>query len=130
DSDASQYVNCDEGVAALEALNLSGRLDRSVLSTVFELLSQQDQVSIGCKISSSFLRFSGWWRLFFRNLESRPKVAARLVIEVSEEGTVDYAAEAIMLLHTLRILGCKIAVVNAGLQGSTFDFIARLRPDF
>lgn len=129
-SDSYPYADWNEHLVALEALDMTERLDRSVLTTTLKLLSERQHVRIGCRISAQSLRFSGWWRLFFRRLGSNPDAAARLIIEVTESRMVNGFDEAITLLRTLRILGCKIAVVDVGLNGSTFDFLHHLRPDF
>jgi len=130
DSDFYLHVDCKEHMMALESLGLTERLDRSALTTILDLLSDRDQVRIGYRVSTISLKFSGWWRLFFRDLKNRPDIAARLIIEVCEDRVMGRDEEAITLLRTLRILGCKIAVVDVGLRDSTFDLLARLKPDF
>src|SRR5690606_34425013 len=64
------------------------------------------------------------------SLEGLPDIASRLVIEVREDRSMGRDEEAITLLRALRTLGCKLAMVDVGLGGSTFEFLARLRPDF
>src|SRR5690606_32963431 len=88
------------------------------------------EISLGCNISAQSLQFDCWWRLIFEVLQAQPSVASRLVIEITETSAISQDDEAIALLQTLKILGCKIAVDDMGSGYSTLDFVVRSRPDF
>src|SRR5690606_26606041 len=109
---------------------LVSRLDRSVIWTVLDLLEEQRELRLACNISAQSLRFDCWWRVLFNTLRERRSAASRLIIEVTETSAITQDEEALTLLRTLKILGCKIAIDDMGSGYSTLDFVVRSRPDF
>lgn len=130
DSSSSGLSTCAPHIAALERLGLVGRLDRSVIWTALDLLTDRAELQVGCNISAQSLTFDCWWRILFKALQERPSAASRLIIEVTETSAITEDEEALILLRTLKTLGCKIAIDDMGSGYSTLDFAVRSRPDF
>lgn len=130
DSSSSGFSPCAPHIAALERLGIVGRLDRSVIWTLLDLLTDREELQLGCNISAQSLKFDCWWRVLFNALQEQPSAASRLIIEVTETSAITEDEEALTLLRTLKILGCKIAIDDMGSGYSTLDFVVRSRPDF
>ena len=130
DPSSSGFATCAIYIAALERLGLIGRLDRSILWTILDLLIKHPGIRLGCNISALSLKFDCWWRLIFEALQTQPEVASRLTVEITETSSITQDDEAITLLQVLKVLGCKIAIDDMGSGYSTLDFVVRSRPDF
>lgn len=117
-------------IEAMERLHIVERLDSSVLWTVIQTLQQHPNIHLACNISSLSLRHSGWWRLICSVLSNTPDLASRLTLEITETAAVFDMDEAVNLLKTLRVFGCKIALKNVGIKRSAMELATRLRPNF
>lgn len=125
-----EFTSCTNHITAVERLGLIGRLDRSILWTHIDLLQKHPGIKLGCNISAQSLKFDCWWRVLFEELSRQPKVASRLIIEITETSSITDDDEVILLLRTLKLLGCTIAIDDLGSGYSTLNFALRARPDF
>jgi EAL domain-containing protein (putative c-di-GMP-specific phosphodiesterase class I) len=130
DTLTKDYSCCSHYVNAAERVQLASRLDRSLIWTHIDLLKQHPDISLGCSISVQSLNFNCWWRMLFAELSDHPDVAKRLVIEITETTPLATNDEALLLLRTLRLLGCKLAIDNVGVGQSTISFAVHTLPDF
>lgn len=127
--DSAQPASCGSVVQALERLHGSERLDASVFWTVIHVLEQHPDIHLACNISPLSLRHGGWWRLIFSVLSKAPDLARRLTLEITETAAVFDVDEALNLLKTLRLLGCKIAIDNIGAGFSILGLATQIKPD-
>ncbi|AWG35338.1 EAL domain-containing protein [Alcaligenes aquatilis] len=118
-----------EAIAALERLGLISRLDRSVLGSVVKLLSTQTALCLGANLSAGSLQDDLWWQDLFSYLDSRPDVAQRLILEVTETGTIAHKPTALRLIAQLQNLGVRIALDDTGSGNSTLAFLAQTHAD-
>lgn len=122
-------TSCESAVLALERLHSVERLDASVLWAVIRELEQYPDIHLACNISPLSLQHGTWWRLIISALANDPDLASRLTLEITETAAVFDLDEAINLLSTLRILGCKIAIDDIGTGFSTLELATQIRPD-
>lgn len=118
-----------EAIAALERLGLISRLDRSVLGCVVKLLSTQATLCLGANLSAGSLQDDLWWQDLFSYLDSRPDIAQRLILEVTETGTIAHKPTALRLIAQLQNLGVRIALDDTGSGNSTLSFLAQTHAD-
>lgn len=118
-----------EAIAALERLGLISRLDRSVLGSVVKLLSTQTTLCLGANLSAGSLQDDLWWQDLFSYLDSRPDVAQRLILEVTETGTIAHKPTALRLIAQLQNLGVRIVLDDTGSGNSTLAFLAQTHAD-
>ncbi|KAA1286522.1 diguanylate phosphodiesterase [Alcaligenes faecalis] len=118
-----------EAISALERLGLISRLDRSVLHSVVELLSAQPALCLGANLSAGSLQDDLWWQDLFSYLDSRPDVAQRLILEVTETGTIAHKPTALRLIAQLQNLGVRIALDDTGSGNSTLAFLVQTHAD-
>lgn len=109
-----ELTTCANQITAAERLGLVSRLDRSLLWTHVELLKKHPEINLGCNISAQSLKFDCWWRVLFEELCKQPEVAKRLTIEITETSFITENDEAVLLLQTLKLLGCNIAIDGMG----------------
>ncbi len=127
--DGAQPTSCESVVQALERLHSIERLDASVLWTVMQVLEQHPDIHLACNISPLSLQHGAWWRLIFAVLGNAPELSRRLTLEITETAAVFDMDEAIKLLKTLRLLGCKIAIDDIGTGFNTLELAQVLKPD-
>ncbi len=121
--------NLPEAIAAMERLGLISRLDRSVLKSVVELLSARPALCLGANLSAGSLQDDLWWQDLFSFLDSRPDVAQRLILEVTETGTIAHKPTALRLIAQLQNLGVRIALDDTGSGNSTLAFLVQTHAD-
>lgn len=126
---SSTDYSLPEAIAALERLGLISRLDRSVLGSVVKLLSTQPTLCLGANLSAGSLQDDLWWQDLFSYLDSRPDVAQRLILEVTETGTIAHKPTALRLIAQLQNLGVRIALDDTGSGNSTLAFLAQTHAD-
>ncbi|SHI41385.1 EAL domain-containing protein [Pollutimonas bauzanensis] len=124
-----EAVSCADDVGALERLRMVDRLDRSVLWAAIQILKSNKAIHLGCNVSALSMQHDSWWRLLFAQLWRDPGLARRLTLEITETSAVPHVDEAVNLIHSLHLYGCKIAIDDMGAGYSTLDFVAKSRPD-
>lgn len=118
-----------EAIAALERLGLISRLDRSVLGSVVALLNNKSSLCLGANLSAGSLQDDLWWQDLFSYLDSRPDVAQRLILEVTETGSIAHKPTALRLIAQLQNLGVRIALDDTGSGNSTLAFVVQTHAD-
>lgn len=124
----AQRTSCAQVVQALERLRCIERLDASVLWTVIGVLERHPDIRLACNISPLSLQHGTWWRSIFSALGKAPHLASRLTLEITETAAVFDMDEAVNLLETLRLLGCRIAIDDIGTGFSTLDLAKQVKP--
>jgi EAL domain-containing protein (putative c-di-GMP-specific phosphodiesterase class I) len=127
-ADDGRPASCAEAVRALERLGLIDRLDRSVLWAVIETLEENPSIHLVSNISALSLRHDCWWRLLLDYLAQNPGVAERLTLKIAGMGAVSQSDEALNLLLSLRVMGCRIGSDDMGSGTGTADFLLKMRP--
>jgi EAL domain-containing protein (putative c-di-GMP-specific phosphodiesterase class I) len=107
-------VTCGEFIAAVEQVGLIGLIDRHVLRKVAEELAAHPAVRLGLNISGLTACDRDWLRLVIQLLRSRPEVARRLVVEITETAALANLAESVRCVDALRDLGCRVALDDFG----------------
>lgn len=94
-SSGGQPASCDDAVAALRRLHLSERLDVSVVWTVVQLLREQPEIKLSCRLSLQSLSSGCWWYSVLSHLEDLPELTSRVSLEIAETDRVVSVAEAL-----------------------------------
>lgn len=118
-----------QAIAAMERLGLVRRLDRSVVWTVVRALERHPDQRLGCNVSAMSLRDDAWWRVLLSYLRSRHDIASRLTLEITETSEVNQSEDVFALVAAVQVCGTRIALDDIGVGNTTWDFLARARPD-
>ncbi|AYR23376.1 EAL domain-containing protein [Herbaspirillum rubrisubalbicans] len=102
-----------EFIPALERLGLMRCLDRYVVRSVFKTLEQHPDIRLGVNISAQSAINDVWWRSTFADLMSRPDIARRLVVEITETAKLK-AGTGRRFSQYLQRLGCQVAIDDFG----------------
>jgi diguanylate cyclase (GGDEF)-like protein len=105
---ASQFV------PAIEQLGFIRSIDRFVLERAIEELDACEGVNLGINISGLTAADQPWLRALVALLASRPRMASRLVIEITETAALRDLDESAGFVKTVRDLGCRVALDDFG----------------
>jgi diguanylate cyclase (GGDEF)-like protein len=113
-NDDGAIIAAGEFVPAIEQLGFIRTIDRFVLERAIEELDVCDDVSLGLNISALTAADPTWLRALVALLASRPNIARRLVIEITETAVLRDLEEAARFVKTVRDLGCRVALDDFG----------------
>jgi len=118
--------------AMAERLSLNEALDRFVIGHATSVLEQAtDQESVlGINISAGSVKtstFSGW---LDGHLRSHPKVASRLVFEITEHGVLQSYGEANHFVDIAHAHGARVVMEHFGTRLSSFQTLRQLKLDY
>ncbi len=118
-----------EFIPALERCGLTRCFDAHVVSSTVDLLEASDAVSLGCNISAQSAFDDEWWDDITARLRSKPDLAARLVIEITETSPVLDVSEYVRFVRQMRFLGCRIALDDFGTGFHSIDLAQKCPVD-
>jgi EAL domain-containing protein (putative c-di-GMP-specific phosphodiesterase class I) len=113
---------------ALERLGIAWLLDRSVVWTAIEVLEAHPARHLACNVSAFSFHPDPWWFEVMDFLQSRPSVAARLIIEITETGVLRDLRKALGLILRLRKAGVRVALDDVGVGNCTLAFLLEASP--
>jgi diguanylate cyclase (GGDEF)-like protein len=105
---ASQFV------PAIEQLGFIRSIDRFVLERAIDELDACEGINLGINISGLTAADQPWLRALVALLASRPRMASRLVIEITETAALRDLEESAGFVKTVRDLGCRVALDDFG----------------
>lgn len=103
-----------EFVPCLEALGATPLLDQHILDLVLDRLERNGDAVLGCNLSAENFSSEDMWAGVLEQVQSRPQLAQRLVLELTESQalqSLSFCADAIM---EIRGLGCRVALDDFG----------------
>ncbi len=112
--DDGTIVAASQFVPAIEQLGFIRTIDRFVLERAIEELDACDDINLGLNISGLTAADQPWLRALVALLASRPNIARRLVIEITETAVLRDLDEAARFVKTVRELGCRVALDDFG----------------
>lgn len=113
---------------ALERLGAAWLLDRSIVWTAIEVLESHPARHLACNVSAFSFHPDPWWSEVVDYLQSRPSIAARLVIEITETGVLQDMQKALGLISRLKKVGVRVALDDVGKGNCTLAFLLEASP--
>ncbi|WP_170065866.1 EAL domain-containing protein [Novosphingobium guangzhouense] len=116
-------------IAAAERVGTIGAIDRHNLNRVLDELEAAPAVCLGINISADSACLHPAWTRTLARLKAAPQIAQRLVVEITETGTLPSLPAAIAFANELRTLGCRIAIDDFGDGQASIRRLTALKPD-
>lgn len=116
-------------VPAIEQLGFIRLIDRYVLETAVEQLATGPDVCLGINVSGLTATDSAWLRMVTALLKSRPEIARRLLVEITETEALHDIDESVRFVGTLRGLGCRVALDDFGAGFTSLRHLQALAVD-
>jgi diguanylate cyclase (GGDEF)-like protein len=112
--DDGAIVAASQFVPAIEQLGFIRTIDRFVLERAIVELDACDDINLGLNISGLSAADQPWLRALVTRLASRPDIARRLVVEITETAVLRDLEESARFVKTVRELGCRVALDDFG----------------
>jgi EAL domain-containing protein (putative c-di-GMP-specific phosphodiesterase class I) len=103
-----------EFIRPIEELGLIGLIDDYVLELAVRELTNHPVVTLGLNVSGSTACAGSWLKSLVPIARSRPDIARRLVIEITETTALSNLGEAACFVDTLQRAGCRVALDDFG----------------
>ncbi|MGM0559542.1 MAG: putative bifunctional diguanylate cyclase/phosphodiesterase [Pseudomonadota bacterium] len=116
-------------IPAVEQLGLMRLLDLHVLNLVLSDLERHPSITLALNISGLTAGDHDWLRTLVRRLKSRPQVARRLIVEITETAALLDVDETACFVAQVRELGSRVALDDFGAGFSTFNHLKALTVD-
>lgn len=116
-------------VPIVEQMGLMRLIDRRVLDLGVTTLMQNPGLNLSINVSGLTVIDPQWLRLLCDRLISRPDVAKRLILEITETVALDDIAESSAFVKTLGELGCRVALDDFGAGFTSFRHLRALDVD-
>jgi len=110
-----------EFMPAIEHLGMSRLVDGFAMSKAIHELSQFPNLSLSVNVSYMTLTSKEWLRGVVSVLRDRPRVARRLIIEITEGMVMKDVAMVVGIMKTLKDLGCRVALDDFGAGFTAFS---------
>jgi EAL domain-containing protein (putative c-di-GMP-specific phosphodiesterase class I) len=116
-----------------QKLGLSVELDKLVISRLKGMVDGgggEENVRLAVNLSPSTVSDPGFINWLCAELEHTPRLASRLIIELSERGAVDRLDSVRRLAEKAGALGVKISLDHFGRGFSSFGYLSNLKIDY
>lgn len=130
DGSGDELVAAAEFIPAVEHLGLSRVLDKYTLKMAVSELKENKNLTFSVNISAYTISDREWLRTLVALLKNEPKVANRLVVEVTETVAMNDMKKARDFVGTLQSMGIRIALDDFGAGYTSFSQIKTLGVDF
>ena len=116
-------------IPVVEQLGLMRTIDRHVLGLAIETLERHRSVILAINISGITTTDRSWLRVLMSRLKSRPDLARRMIVEITETAALQDIEETARFVAAMRALGCKVALDDFGAGYTTFRHMKALTVD-
>lgn len=116
-------------ITIVERLGLTRAIDRHVLDLALATLESTETISIAVNISGFTAADRSWLRALVARLRSRPEIAQRLIVEITETAALHDIEETARFVSVIRGLGCRVALDDFGAGFTTFRHLKSLSVD-
>ncbi len=116
-------------IPVVEKLGLMRAIDRYVLDMALQELEATEAVRLGINISGLTAADRSWLRALSARLRSRPDMARRLIVEITETAALHDIEDSASFVQAVRELGCQVAIDDFGAGYTTFRHLKSLTVD-
>jgi EAL domain-containing protein (putative c-di-GMP-specific phosphodiesterase class I) len=122
-------VTSGEFIAMLEKVGLIGLIDRFVLEKTAQELADHPALRLGFNVSGLTAGDRPWLRSLISLMGTRPELAGRLVVEITETAALYDLEESARFVDTLRHAGCRVALDDFGAGHTSLRHLQSLAVD-
>ncbi len=127
--DDGEIIPAGVFVPIIEQLGLVRLIDRYVLDLAVQALTDHPALTLAINISGLTSSDQSWLRSLSALVKTKPEVARRLIIELTETSALTDIEESARFLAAIRELGCRVAVDDFGAGFTSFRHLKSLTLD-
>ena len=113
-------------VPMIEQMGLAGELDTLVLDMVVRDMEAVPTLSVAINVSGFTASQPDWLGYIKRTLESRPDVARRMIVEITETAVLVDIGETQRFVDMLRSLGARVSLDDFGAGSTSIRYLREL----
>lgn len=113
---------------ALARTGMSWTFDWLMVRFVLDELRNDPNATLAVNISAASAHLNGWWASILADLATRPDVADRLVVEITETEPIPYIEQAVAFARRLREIGATLALDDFGAGFTSIRQLMELVP--
>jgi len=127
--DFGGMLNAAAMIPTAESMGLMRRIDRAVLDLAVGELSRHPTISLAVNVSAVNAGRGSWLDRATELIAPHPRIASRLLVEITETLALVDQAETGRFVETLHKLGAKVAIDDFGAGNTSFRGLRRLDVD-
>jgi diguanylate cyclase (GGDEF)-like protein len=112
-----------------ERLGLVRLVDHRILELAVVEMTTFADLQLSLNVSPASANDGTWWNALVAAVASRPDIARRLIVEITESAAIQDIDEAQDFVARLKDLGCRIAIDDFGAGYTSFRNIRKLHAD-
>jgi len=116
-------------VPIVEQMGLMRLVDRRVLDLGVLALKENPEISLSINVSGMTAVDPVWLHQLREHLETRPDVASRLILEITETVALDDIADSSRFVRSVNEFGCRVALDDFGAGYTSFRHLRGLDVD-
>lgn len=125
----NSIVSASAVIPVAEQLGLVRLIDHRVIELVTEELAATPNLKVSVNVSPDSITDPDWWGSFAAQLRSRPGVAQRMTLEITETSAIQNIDDTAGFVTRAKDLGCRIAIDDFGAGYTSFRNLRRLGVD-
>lgn len=123
-------LNTGDVFSAANRVDKTMALDQAIFQQVLNTLSESSQVTLSINLAGSSLADESFQSFILSSLKQSPKLAERLIIEVSETSANHFLVALKSLSTHLKQTGASLSIDRFGTSFTSFSYIQSLKPDY
>ncbi|MGD9537590.1 MAG: EAL domain-containing protein [Alphaproteobacteria bacterium] len=127
--DEGRIVPAGSFLPIAEKMGLVRSIDRTVLEMVLTELTEHQGVNLAMNISALSTTDPSWLRLLTSHVKTRPDIARRLLVEITETTVLQDLGETMRFVAALREMGVRVALDDFGAGYTSFRHLQELNVD-
>jgi diguanylate cyclase (GGDEF)-like protein len=122
-------VSAGEFIEVAEQLGIAQQIDRHTLRLAVDLLNDDPNLHLSLNVSGLTCAEHDWLLELYNLVGTRPGLAKRLIVEITETATIHDLDQSIVFVDTVKEMGCKVAIDDFGAGYSSFKTLKHLPVD-
>ncbi len=122
-------ISAGEFVPAVENTSLVQALDRIALQKTLDMLQADPRQRLSVNMSPNSINDAEWMGILERNTHDHPTIADRLIVEITESGSMENPDSTVQFMEFVHNIGCSFAIDDFGAGSTAFSHFRKFKFD-
>ncbi len=122
-------IAAGEFIPAVENTSLVQALDRIALQKTLDMLQADPRQRLSVNMSPNSINDAEWMGILERNTRDHPTIADRLIVEITESGSMEDPDSTIQFMEFAHNIGCSFAIDDFGAGSTAFSHFRKFKFD-
>lgn len=116
-------------IPAVENTTLVQELDRIALQKTMDMLQADPRQRLSVNMSPNSINDPEWIEILERNARDSPNIADRLIVEITESGSMQDPDSTVQFMELAHNIGCSFAIDDFGAGSTAFSHFRKFKFD-